>query len=107
MAGAASGCQMAGDSQCAALWCGLHPARHRIPALTQTQRSRNRSPFMGYSIRDERYRYTEWDEGRQGAELYDYQVDPREDRNFAADPAYARVVAQMKAKLQQARATAR
>jgi len=77
------------------------------PALTQTQRTRNRSPFMGYSIRDERYRYTEWDEGQQGTELYDYQVDPREERNFAADPAYARVVTQMKAKLRQARATAR
>jgi hypothetical protein len=62
---------------------------------------------MGYSIRDERYRYTEWDEGQQGTELYDYQVDPREERNFAADPAYARVVTQMKAKLRQARATAR
>ena len=58
---------------------------------------------MGYSIRDERYRYTEWDEGRQGVELYDYQVDPKEERNFADDPGYARVVRQMKAKLDQAR----
>ncbi|NBO65909.1 MAG: DUF4976 domain-containing protein [Acidobacteria bacterium] len=36
-------------------------------------------------------------------ELYDYQVDPKEDRNFADDPGYARVIRQMKAKLDQAR----
>jgi hypothetical protein len=38
---------------------------------------------MGYSMRTERYRYTMWDEGRLGEELYDYQRDPRELRNLA------------------------
>ena len=82
-------------------------AKWNKPALTQTQRTRNKTQFMGYSIRDERYRYTEWDEGRQGAELYDYQVDPKEDRNFASDPGYAKVVARMKALLQNSKATAK
>ena len=37
---------------------------------------------MGRSIRDERYRYVEWDEGAKGGELYDYQVDPNENVNL-------------------------
>ena len=28
--------------------------------------------IMGYTLRTERYRYTEWNEGAEGAELYDY-----------------------------------
>lgn len=44
---------------------------------------------MGYSIRTERYRYTEWNRGLEGVELYDYRDDPREYRNLAGDEAYA------------------
>jgi arylsulfatase A-like enzyme len=58
---------------------------------------------MGYSLRTERYRYTEWDEGRQGVELYDYARDPREERNLAKDPATRRLLRQMKAELARAR----
>ena len=42
---------------------------------------------MGYSLRNERYRYTYWNQGRLGEELYDYQRDPRELVNLAKDPA--------------------
>jgi arylsulfatase A-like enzyme len=42
---------------------------------------------MGYSLRNERYRYTEWELGNEGHELYDYEKDPREVHNVAADPA--------------------
>ncbi len=76
------------------------------PALTQVRRGSEADNFMGYSIRDERYRYTEWDEGRKGIELYDYQVDPREDRNLANDPGYARTAVRMKQLLYQARGRA-
>ena len=72
------------------------------PAFTQTRRGNaNNGFFMGYSVRNERYRYTEWDEGRKGVELYDYKVDLNELRNFADDPKYARIVAQMKQLLKQ------
>lgn len=39
--------------------------------------------FFGYSLRTDRYRYTEWDEGREGAELYDHQNDAKELTNLA------------------------
>lgn len=48
----------------------------RKSALTQLN--------SGYSIRTERYRYTEWGEkGSQGAELYDHQTDADELKNLA------------------------
>jgi arylsulfatase A-like enzyme len=41
---------------------------------------------LGRSIRTERWRYTEWDEGRAGVELYDHANDPQEGKNLAGDP---------------------
>ena len=34
--------------------------------------------FMAYSIRKERYRFSPWDKGHAGEELYERQIDPRE-----------------------------
>ena len=42
--------------------------------------------ILGYSIRTPRYRYTEWDGGRHGVELYDYAADPEEYTNLAGRP---------------------
>lgn len=65
------------------------------PAFTQVQR--NKVP--GHSVRTERWRYTEWDYGAQGVELYDHDRDPQELHNLAADPAFASTVGAMKALL--------
>ena len=46
---------------------------------------------MGYTIRTARYRYTEWNRGAEGVELYDYEVDPHEYRNLAGDATYAEI----------------
>jgi arylsulfatase A-like enzyme len=41
--------------------------------------------YFGYSLRTARWRYTEWDEGREGKELYDHDADPQELKNLATD----------------------
>jgi iduronate 2-sulfatase len=55
----------------------------------------------GRSIRSARWRYTEWNGGQNGVELYDHDADPAETRNVAADPALAATVAGLKALLAQ------
>ncbi|MEW6305257.1 MAG: sulfatase [Verrucomicrobiota bacterium] len=65
------------------------------PAHTQVWRG----AYPGYSVRTERYRYTEWDGGKQGVELYDYDKDPLERKNVANDPQYAAARAEMQALL--------
>lgn len=89
-------------------WCGTTPPsnlagaslrplledpRHtwNRPAFTQVQRK----GFPGRSVRTECWRYTEWDHGQKGTELYDHQNDPREFKNLAGDPKLAPVVAEM------------
>jgi arylsulfatase A-like enzyme len=58
--------------------------------------------FFGYSLRTARWRYTEWDEGRQGRELYDHDADPKELTNLADDPAHAKTIAELSAQLRAA-----
>jgi len=61
-------------------------ASRQRPAFTQMLRAGN---LMGRSVRTDRWRYTEWDEGRAGKELYDHSRDPHEMTNLAQDPARA------------------
>jgi uncharacterized sulfatase len=65
------------------------------PALTQVRRGPAASAYMGYSIRTEKWRYTEWDKGKRGAELYNEVDDPHESNNLAADPKHQHVVVDM------------
>lgn len=51
--------------------------------------------FFGYSIRTERWRYTEWDDGAEGRELYDHQNDAKELSNLADRSEHATTVAEM------------
>lgn len=62
------------------------------PAFTQVWRGN----FAGHSVRTERYRYTEWDDGKQGVELYDYLTDPEELQNLALDPQHAKTLDELK-----------
>jgi iduronate 2-sulfatase len=65
-------------------------------AFTQVTRGKG---VQGRSVRTERWRYTEWDEGKAGAELYDHDADPKERKNLAADPAHAGTVSELGALL--------
>jgi iduronate 2-sulfatase len=75
----------------------------RKAALSQYPRNIDGQPVMGYTLRDERYRYVKWVQlnyrrGERkgllaGAELYDYEKDPNETVNQANNPEFAAIVA--------------
>ncbi len=69
------------------------------PAITQVRRGSGAKAVMGYTIRTERYRYTFWDEGRLGEELYDYRKDPRELVNLAGSAQAARLKNDLRSQL--------
>jgi len=71
-------------------------------ALTQVVRRGRQGRFFGYSLRTPRWRYTEWDQGRAGRELYDHEADPRELTNLADAPAHADAQTQLASLLQKA-----
>jgi iduronate 2-sulfatase len=68
-------------------------------AFTVVTRRDGERQYLGRSVRTDNWRYTEWDEGRKGTELYDHRRDPGEHRNLATEPKYASVVARMKKQL--------
>jgi iduronate 2-sulfatase len=75
----------------------LDDAQHpwKKGAFTQVTRGEK----MGYTVRSERWRYTEWDGGRAGIELYDHDADPRGLKNLAGDPQHAKTLEELKALL--------
>ncbi|MEL6108960.1 MAG: sulfatase [Planctomycetota bacterium] len=67
-------------------------ARPRSSALTQYN--------SGYSLRTERYRYSEWgDAGAAGRELYDHKTDPAELNNLAGSNQHESVVRELSGEL--------
>lgn len=60
-------------------------------AFTQVQRGRT----SGHTVRTERWRYTEWDKGKQGKELYDHTSDPGEYYNLANEPQHTETIARL------------
>ena len=76
-----------------------------------SQYPRKNGKLMGYSIRSERYRYTEWhgnsfcaatpyDEANiEAVELYDYKNDVSEMKNHAKDPENDQVIKELQKKL--------
>ncbi len=67
-------------------------AKWEHAAYTVSQRGKE----MGRSVRNERFRYTEWTADGKAAEFYDYEADSGELRNAVADPKHAETVAAMK-----------
>ena len=71
------------------------------PAVSQVRRGAGQATFLGYSIRTDRWRYTEWDGGAKGTELYDDKADPDELHNLAAQPAHRETVTALQRRLHQ------
>jgi arylsulfatase A-like enzyme len=78
---------------------GKAKAKAANPHATARQKSKAGPQFLGYSLRTGRFRYTEWDGGSQGVELYDHDNDPHEFKNLAKDEQYKETVKQLSEKL--------
>ena len=79
-----------------------------VPLLNEPQRPWKAAAFsqyprgkvMGYTMKTDRYRFTQWVNREQptevvAVELYDHQVDPAENHNLAAGPEHAALVAEL------------
>lgn len=84
------------DPQAAWLKPAFTQVTRGVAVGTNDARKAQGSSIVGRSVRTQRWRYTEWDEGRLGAELYDHENDPKEYRNLAKDPRQAEVVSELK-----------
>jgi len=67
-------------------------------AFTQVNRG-----IAGRAVRTDRWRYIEWDDSKQGVELYDHNNDPGEFHNLGDDPAHASTRRRLKALIQKSR----
>jgi arylsulfatase A-like enzyme len=81
-----------------------NPSRHwKTGAISQYPRTDKGQPLMGYSLRTDRYRLTEWRNRKTGAavayELYDHQTDPEENQSLAHMPEHAELVKKLAAQL--------
>ncbi|MBM3979919.1 MAG: sulfatase [Planctomycetes bacterium] len=57
------------------------------PAFTVAGNAKN----LGVAVRTDKYRYAEWNGGKNGAMLFDETTDPNERKNLADDPKFADV----------------
>jgi iduronate 2-sulfatase len=70
------------------LFAGSAPARHAYSLVYHYDAAAQRD-VTGRTVISRQWRYTEWDGGSAGRELYWHADDPDEYRNRAADPALA------------------
>jgi iduronate 2-sulfatase len=56
----------------------------------------SRGSMLGRMVKNEKWRYVEWDKGLKGIELYDQVNDPIEYNNLANLPEYAATIKKMK-----------
>ena len=73
-------------------------------SFSQYPRSLNKTRIMGYTMRTDIFRYTEWAKFEYapvykpdwnhlfGVELYDHSKDPEENHNMALEPSYAKTI---------------
>jgi len=67
-----------------------------LPFRSEVRAVVNRGPMLGRTVKNAAWRYTEWDNGERGNELYDQVNDPVEYINLADDKDYTEVVQEMR-----------
>jgi arylsulfatase A-like enzyme len=71
----------------------------KIAAFSQYPRKIKDKKLMGYTIRTEKYRYTEWKDQANGKidsqELYDHSIDPEENTNLAKNVDYQIIIKEL------------
>jgi iduronate 2-sulfatase len=67
----------------------------KTAAFTQLKRGN----FHGYSVRTSRWRYTLWDNGEKGEQLFDLNADPKEMKNVAEKTEHTEVVKELREKV--------
>lgn len=68
----------------------LHPFRESVTAVVR------RGEKLGRMVKNNQWRYVEWDDAKMGVELYDQVNDKAEYTNLATDPKYKSVLEEMK-----------
>jgi len=74
-------------------------AKWNHPAFTQILRPGDGKPVMGSAVTTGRYRYIEWNGGKEGRELFDHRTDPEEHHNLVDSPEHQDVVNRLKKQL--------
>ena len=66
------------------------------PFRTEVRAVIRRGEMLGRMVKNSKWRYIEWDNGKKGRELYDQKNDPVEYYNLAESPKYLSVVSEMR-----------